>query len=109
MDLKEIAERINILKVFEKRQIKDNYIELVFFNKEINEWDKLLSGILGPAVKPAGVSPDKEAQKPARDYGGIYANQTLFRKDFNDTAVIAMFWPWQDGVHTTLKVILVNR
>ena len=39
--------------------------------------------------------------------GALVAN--IFKKDFADLSVIAMFWPWSDGTHTTLKVALLKK
>ena len=42
-------------------------------------------------------------------YGGIGVNQTLFKKNGEADIVIAMFWPWQDGVHATLKIAAMPK
>ena len=109
MTLKEIIEKCNILSVHDKRIISDEYNELVFYNKEIDKWNKIFVDILGPAIKPAGVEPTKDDLQLTKDYGGIYDNQTLFKKEFDDVIVIAMFWPWGDDTHTTLKIALFKK
>ena len=109
MTLKEIVEKFNELDVYEQRCVSDEYVELVFYSKEIDKWDKVLIDILGPAVKPAGVKPTKDDQDLTKDYGGIFDNQTLFKKDFDGVGVLAMFWPWQDGTYTTLKAALLKN
>ena len=38
----------------------------------------------------------------------VKAGQTLFKKDFEGHSIIAMFWPWQDQAHTTLKIALLK-
>jgi hypothetical protein len=43
------------------------------------------------------------------DYGGIQTGQTLFMREFDDFNVMAMFWPWQDGKHVTLKITLLEK
>ncbi len=107
--LKKIIETCLMLSIHEKRDINDKYFELVFYNKEIDEWIKIFTNILGAAVKPANTKPTKENLRLTEDYGGIYGNQTLFKKEFDDAMIIAMFWPWQDNTHTTLKIALLKK
>jgi hypothetical protein len=109
MTLQDINGKIKDLTVFEKRKMTDEYTEIVFFNNDIDKWNSALSDILGPALKPAGVKPSKEIQTLANSYGGIYENQTLFKKDFEDSVVMAMYWPWQNNKHTTLKIVLLKK
>ena len=109
MTLKEIIQRCSMLSIFEKRDSADEYNELVFYSKDIDQWYKIFADILGPAAKPEGVKPTKDVSALTKDYGGIYENQTLFKKEFDGATVIAMFWPWQSGVHTTLKLVLLKK
>ena len=106
--LKEIAEKCSGLEIVEQRSITDEYVEIVFFNKEVGSWRKVLTDNLGPEIKPAGTEPTKEDLDLSEDYGGIHGNQTLFKKDLDGRTVIAMLWPWQDGVHTTLKMAVLK-
>jgi hypothetical protein len=109
VQLKQIIERFNNLAIYEQRYLSDDYDELVFFNKEIAEWMGIFTDILGPAIKPKGVKPTQTDLLLTKDYGGILDNQTLFKKKFDDVTVFAMFWPWQDNVHTTLKVVFLKK
>ena len=109
MTLTEILEKYSDLSIEEKRCISDDYVWLVFYNKEIDRWSKVFNDIFGPAVKAAGAAPTKDDICLTADYGGIRHNQTLFRKEFDDATVIAMFWPWQDNIRTTVKMILVDK
>jgi hypothetical protein len=109
MTAKEIIEKCSSLAVEEQRSVSDGYIELVFFTKDADAWTKALGEVLGPAVKAAGVEPTEDDLNSTEDYGGIHGNQTLFKKDFADTCAIAMFWPWSDGIHTTLKAALLKK
>ena len=107
--IKEIVEKFSNLDIYEKRCITDEYCELVFFSKDTAEWKKILTDILGPAVKPPEIKPTKEDEFLTKDRGGIHDDQTLFKKLFGPLTVIAMFWPWQDGIHTTLKVAVIGK
>lgn len=107
MTLAEIAQTYSGLEISEQRRNSDKYQELVFFSKDTEQWNKALAQKLGPPVKPAGEPPSPQQQESTKDYGGIFDNQTLFEKKFDQLTVLAMFWPWQDGQHTTLKIALL--
>lgn len=109
MTAKDIIAKCSNLDISEQRSTAEDYSELVFFNKEQEEWNRILTEILGEAKKPAGKDPSEEDDSLTEEYGGIFTNQTLFQKDFDTVTVIAMVWPWQDGVHTTLKVAVIKR
>ncbi|MCK4852123.1 MAG: hypothetical protein KAS86_03315 [Candidatus Omnitrophica bacterium] len=107
--LEEIVERCGRMGVYERRSVSDKYCELVFYNKEIDEWKKTFTDILGPAAKPAGAKPAREDIRLTKDHGGVHDDQTLFKKEHDEVTVIAMFWPWQDHAHTTLKIALLKK
>ncbi|UCD16030.1 MAG: hypothetical protein JSV34_02975 [Candidatus Omnitrophota bacterium] len=109
MTLKEIVRKIGGLSIYEKRSITDEYVELVFFNKDINEWNKVFVEVFGPPEKEPGVKPNKEVSSLTKSYGGIWKDQTFFKKDSSSTVIIAMFWPWQDRMHTTVKVAVLKK
>ncbi|MBN3039030.1 MAG: hypothetical protein JW869_06415 [Candidatus Omnitrophica bacterium] len=109
MTVKNIIEKCNSLDISEQRSVSEDYCELVFFNKELEEWNNILTEILGPAKKPPGMDPTQEDDALTEEYGGIFTNQTLFKKDFDDCTIIAMIWPWQDGTHTTLKLAYLKK
>jgi hypothetical protein len=108
MILSEILEKCKELNICEKRAIEDEYCELVFLGEEINKWNAIFIDIFGPAVKPKGVKPAKGDLKLTGKYGGILDGQTLFKRDFENGTIIAMFWPWQDGSRVTLKTALLK-
>ena len=104
MTLRDIIERCRALRVEEERQNGDTYSELVFYKEDMQEWHSIFSDILGPATKPAGVKPTKDHLRLTEDFGGIWPGQTLFKKEFDHVIIIAMFWPWGDDIHVTLKM-----
>jgi hypothetical protein len=108
MTLKEIMKKCGTLGIYEERRISDGFCELVFYNKDADEWSKIFADILGHAIKPAGTEPTENDQYLTKHFGGILFDQTLFKKEFDGVTVIAMFWPWQDGLHTTLKMFLLQ-
>jgi hypothetical protein len=109
MVLKKIFDRLSPMSIYEKRVFTDGYYELVFLNKEIDEWEQIFTDILGPAAKPPKVDPSDADLSLTREFGGIYVNQTLFKKEYGNKTIIAMFWPWDDPRYITLKIVLVGN
>jgi hypothetical protein len=101
------------------RENSDSYEEIVIFNKDISEWNKILIQKLGPPLVPDGInenvwssdeiSPmEKDAAlDKANSCGGIRGNQTLYYGTYESQKLLIMIWPWQDNVHTTLKKVVV--
>jgi hypothetical protein len=109
MQLKEIIDKCTHLKVIERRCIKDDFVELVFSNEEIAEWQRILSSDLGDPRKPQGSPPSPSDLEITSRTGGIRVNQTLFEQEFDEGTIIAKFWPWDDGRHTTLRMALLLK
>ena len=107
--LKEIFDKFSMLNIHENRKFTDEYCELVFLNKEITEWERVFTDIFGSAVKPSKVKPTEDDLLITKEFGGICTNQTLFKKDYANNTIIAMFWPWQDLTYITLKIVLMKR
>lgn len=107
MLIKAIIEKKGALEVYEERSVADDYCELVFYAKDADGWNAVLSEVMGPPVKPAGENPSREDQRITKKHQGIFKNQTLYRKDADGTTTIAMLWPWQDGQLITLKVAVL--
>ena len=107
--MNEIIEKGSRLKVYEERCISDDYDEIVIYNKEMNEWHHIFKDFFGEPVKPVGAKPTADDLGITKAYGGIFNNQTLFKKECDDVLVIAMLWPWQNNVHTTLKIARIRK
>lgn len=107
MSLKQIFEKFTSIEFAEKRCVDDEYVEVVVLNKQSEEWNKISQELFGPALKPAGAKPNKDALSLTEEYGGIRNDQSLFKKEIDGRPVMAMFWPWQDGIHTTLKIFVL--
>ena len=107
MRIEELLARCQGLAVYEDRGASADYGERVFYARDLADWDRVLSEGMGPAVKPAGTAPSKVDRRLADPFGGIRANQTLYKTEGPEGTVIAMFWPWESGEQITLKVARV--
>ena len=109
MTLKAIIDKCSMVSVHEVRHVTDHYGELVVYNAKMDKWNQIFVDLLGPPKKPLGVEPSDHDLELTQEYGGIWSNQTLFEKELDDFTLIAMYWPWQDGVHTTVKLAHVSK
>jgi hypothetical protein len=107
MTLKEILGRFHDLSIHEQPVINDDYCELVILNKEIGEWNRIFTDLLGPPRKPKGTEPSEGDLNLTKASGGIRINQTLFEKKIDGVTIIAKFWPWENDIYTTLKMALL--
>lgn len=108
MRLNEIFERCNHLTIYDQRCVTDEFIELVFYNKDLQDWYQSITSILGEPCKAQNCEPNANDLKLTARTGGIRFEQTLFEKTFEEGTIIAKFWPWHDDIHTTLRVALLQ-
>lgn len=107
--IKEIVARCKGFEVYEERKVSDDYAELVMYTKEIDKWSEVFNEMLGGPVSPAGSTPSDDDVQMTQEYGGIFANQTLYKKEFPENTIIAMFWPWNDGDRITIKLASIVK
>ncbi len=106
----EILKKFDGLQIFEKRFLSEDYGEVVFFSKDLDQWSRILSELIGPPLKPAGQKTKEEHLKLSMKYGGVNDNQTLFQKGLEDGGMlIALLWPWNNGTYTTLKLAIRKK
>ena len=109
MDLRDILEKCKNLTICEKRSLKEDYCELIFFREETNEWHRIFKEFFGPPVKPATSRTGISHRRLTKGIGGVTRHQTLFDKKLNGKRAIATFWPWRDGIHVTLKMKIIEE
>ncbi len=109
MKLREITDCCGHLDIYEKRMDSEDFFELVFYNKDLDEWNRILSAFLDAPVKPVGQLPSEKDLSLTQNTGGIRIEQTLFEKAFEGCTVIAKFWPWKNNQYTTLRMALLNQ
>lgn len=109
MDLKQLVSKLGELRVCQKRVSSPVYEEWVIFAEDMGRWEHLCSELLGPATKPKGEKTSPLAFALTVDFGGINDDQVLYHKESGEMSVIALFWPWQNGVHVTLKLACFKK
>ncbi|MBN1493586.1 MAG: hypothetical protein JW938_05505 [Candidatus Omnitrophica bacterium] len=109
MRLKEILEQCATLSVYEERSATDEYYEIVFYRKDIEQWERNIAAVMGGVAKPAGTKPTREQLQATQELGGLWIDQTLFMKETENEQIVAMFWPWQDRAHVTLKLKMFKK
>ena len=107
MTLDDILQKVQGMKIVERRSMTDDYCELVFLSKDLEIWYNAISDSLGEPRKPAGRQPTDADQELTVKTGGIWVGQTLFEKKFDNSTIIAKFWPWQDEGNITLKIAVL--
>lgn len=92
--------------VFEAvRADKDDYFEAVIVEGELAKLTAALEKLFGSPVWPSKDQLSPKAQDAVKDFGGVRAGQTLYFCNDVEDVVFAMLWPWQDGWHTTMKMV----
>ena len=109
MNVSDVLQRCDHLKVEGKNDISEDYVERVFLKEDLEKWEEIVTDLLGPAVKRAGEETALSFSELTIDYGGLLDDQILYYKEFEDTSLIVMFWPWKDDNQVTLKIACVKK
>ncbi|MBU1044728.1 MAG: hypothetical protein KJ915_10075 [Candidatus Omnitrophica bacterium] len=109
MTAKDIIKKLDKLDIYQQRRVADNYAEIVILNSEIFICAEIMDELMGAPVSAAGIKPTEQDIADTKDFGGIFDEQTLYKKDFDRARILVMFWPWQDGEHITLKVVCLSK
>jgi len=104
MMIDRILEKCKHLTISERRVSSPDYEEWIVYAKDMEHWNAIFTDIFGPAIKKAGAKTTQENFALTVDHGGIFDEQTLFHCMHEDKSIIAMFWPWKDREHVTIKV-----
>lgn len=83
----------------------DNYIEAVVVKDEMRKLNMRLKKFFGAPAWPSKNRLTYHVQETINGFGGLMPGQVLYFKGDADGNIFAMLWPWQDGAHTTIKVI----
>lgn len=83
----------------------DNLFEAVVAKDEVAKLTERLEGFFGPPAWPSKEKLTFQVRQLIDGYGGIMPGQTLYLRNEGSFSVMAMLWPWQDGIRTTVKII----
>jgi len=83
----------------------DNFFEGVIIKQELEKLTGQLKNLLGEPVYPSSNRLAHKVRQTVDGFGGVMPGQTLFYKDLGTDSILAMLWPWKDGLRTTVKII----
>ena len=94
MNVSDVLKRCNHLKVEEKNDISQDFVERVFLKDDIEQWEEILTNILGPPVKQLGKKTTQFFSDLTINYGGLQDDQVFVLSKvwgkFNDRYAVAM-------------------
>lgn len=85
-----------------------DYFEAVTLTNRIANLSLQLNKFFGAPAWPSKTPLTPEMKNAVKEFGGIMADQTLFFWNEGKQTVLVMFWPWRDGIHTTVKAASLN-
>jgi hypothetical protein len=105
MQFSQIKEGLKDVSFDALRTDCDNYFEAVILKEELTKLTERLANLFGSPAWPSKNRLSFRIQEAIKGFGGIMPGQTLYSLEQGSDAVFAMLWPWQDGKHTTIKII----
>ena len=105
MDFSELKKQVQGVNFGEIRVDAENCFEAVTTNEDMGTLTALMEKFLGPPAFPSAAPLSSAMQTTIKNYGGISDGQTLYYLSQGNSAVFAMFWPWGDKTHVTLKLV----
>jgi hypothetical protein len=82
----------------------NEYMEAVIEKGKLTELHARLFEFMGPIAWPSDNPIPDDVKAIISKYGGIMKGQTLYFMKKGAKVLFAMLWPWNDGVHITLKL-----
>ena len=104
MDFNDLIQRAKTIPIDQMRREEGGYFECVLTRENIDLLSPILETFFGPPFKPAGDKPSAKASDYTKNFGGIMVQQTLYYAEKDGVAHCAMLWPWNNGLHVTLKM-----
>ena len=109
MQIKKFIKKLGSLRIHEKRSLTEKLYDIVFYSEEKIKWTEVFEAEFGPPIKKKGDPLPADEQHWISATGGIWKDQTLYGKIIDNGIAIAKFQPWKDGVHTTLKMMVLTK
>ncbi|RJP27198.1 MAG: hypothetical protein C4533_08300 [Candidatus Omnitrophota bacterium] len=105
MEFNEIRKELEGVDFDTLRTDCDNYFEAVILKEELEKLRTRLEKTFGSPAWPSKEKLSMQVRQTIDSFGGIMSGQTLYYNTDGKDAIFAMLWPWQDGQHTTVKII----
>ena len=105
MDFNELRKQVQNLAFGEIRVNTDNCFEAVTTANDMAALTSFMEKFLGQPVFPSAAPLSAAIQTATQRYGGVNDGQILYYLSHGTSVVFAMFWPWADKVHVTLKLV----
>ena len=109
MEFEEIKKAVKEIRLDTLRLDSDTNFEAVIVKEEMDKLIALLEGFFGSAAFPSKNRLPLQIYESINAFGGIMPGQTLYYSSRGNDAIFAMLWPWQDGQHTTVKIIKTGK
>lgn len=81
-----------------------DYFEAVLTQGHLSELTSRLDKAFGSPAWPSKTKLSPQIKKNIEEFGGVWEGQTLYFGSSEESSLLAMLWPWQDGEHITLKI-----
>jgi hypothetical protein len=105
MKFRDLCQEIKGINFESVREDNADYFEAVLVKTGLKELTAKLDRLLGLPAWPLDQGLSVQIKKEIEDFGGIIPGQTLYRSCQGEKIFFAMLWPWQDGLHITVKII----
>jgi len=105
MEFNELKSGFKAIGFDSLRADSEDYFEVVVAASELSKFTDRLANVLGAPVWPSKEKLTAEIRGMIDGFGGITSGQTLYFRAQDSGAIFAMLWPWQDGIHITLKIV----
>lgn len=105
MDFQQFMQAVKKAQFETLRPSSEGVFEAVITKANMDELTALLEGYFGMPVGFAQGEIPLPVRKAIDSSGGIMVGQKLYYASEKDCFIFAMLWPWQDSVHTTVKII----
>ncbi|MFA6216388.1 MAG: hypothetical protein WDL87_01875 [Candidatus Omnitrophota bacterium] len=82
----------------------EEYLEGVIVKNNLDLFLQKLNEIFGAPAWPSTSELSAKTKEIIDSRGGLMKGQTMFLLEQDGTAIFVMLWPWQDGIHITIKL-----
>jgi hypothetical protein len=105
MQFNELKKELRSIVFTEVRVDSDDYFEAVISKDKLTNLIARLNKFFVAPIWPCKGKLSAQIKKIIEDCGSIRTGQTLYFGNQSNDAVFVMLWPWQDGKHTTVKIV----